>query len=175
MFDWIKHALEWLKTPALYFLPLLAASTFGLFAPLDMLEFLGIAFWRSEGKPYLGSVFVLSVAVTGVHYCAYVVHWLVEKYRKLLSRRAAQARLKCLTAEEKEFLAWYLDNDSRSHKCWVHNSIASVLHAEQILYIAVEKGPTDAFPFSIYPWVWDHLKKNRHLVQTKGTTNGAKP
>lgn len=176
MFDWLaKHALEWLKTPAHYFLPLLAASFFGLFAPLDFLEFLGIAFWRAEGKPYLGSVFVVSVAVTGAHYAASIVHWLVGKYRVFLSVRAAQARLNCLSSDEKNFLARYLQNDSHVQSCWIHNSIAAVLRTEGIIYVAVEQGMTDSFPFTIYPWAWKYLKKNHHLLVVEGVKRDAKP
>lgn len=168
MFDWLKPVLEWLKTPAHYFLPLLAASFFGLFAPLDLLEFLGIAFWRAEGKPYLGSIFVLSAAITGIHYFASIIQWIVGKYRKCLSLRAAHSRLKSLSVEEKEFLAWYLQNDSHVQTCWVHNSVAATLRSEGILYVAVEKGMTDNFPFTIYPWAWKYLKKHRHLVAIEG-------
>lgn len=165
MFDWLtKHALEWLKTPAHYFLPLLAASFFGLFAPLDLLEFLGVEIWRNEGKPYLGSVFVVSFAIVGVHYASEIIQWLVNKYRVLLSRRAAQARLKLLTPEEKNFLAGYLKEKSRIQRHWRNSSVAAVLMSEGILYVAVEQGMTDRFPFTIYPWAWEYLKKNPHLV-----------
>lgn len=164
MFEWLKPALEWLKTPAHYFLPLLAASFFGLFAPLELLEFLGIAFWRVEGKPYLGSIFVVSVAITGIHYSARIVNWLVGEYREILLLRAAQSRLKSLSAEEKKFLSWYLQNDSHVQTCWVHNSVAATLRSEGIVYVAVEKGMTDKFPFTIQPWAWKYLKKHQHLV-----------
>lgn len=174
--DWLtKYALEWLKTPAHYFLPLLAASFFGLFAPLDLLEFLGIAFWRTEGKPYLGTVFVISVAITGIHYSASIVHWLVNEYRELLKLRAAQSRLKFLSVDEKKFLAWYLQNESHVQPCWVHDSIAATLRSEGIVYVAVEKGMTDSFPFTIQPWAWKYLKKHQHLVSANVVDRGAKP
>lgn len=168
MLDWLKPILEWLKTPAHYFLPLLAASFFGLFAPLDILEFLGIAFWRAEGKPYLGTIFVISAAVTGTHYGASIVHWVVNEYREFLKLRAAQSRLKSLSIEEKKFLAWYLENDSHIQTCWVHNGVAATLRSERIVYVAVEKGMTDSFPFTIQPWAWKYLKKNQHLVALVG-------
>lgn len=179
MMGWLtKHALEWLKTPAHYFLPLLAASFFGLFAPLDLLEFLGIAFWRSEGKSYLGAVFVLSAAITGIHYAAAIVHWLVNEYREFRTLRAAQFRLKSLSVEEKNFLSWYLQNDSHVQSCWVHDSTAATLRSEGIIYVAyvaVEKGMTDNFPFTIQPWAWKYLKKNQHLVSVGGNDIGSKP
>jgi len=76
MFDWLKYALDWLKTPVHYFLPLLATSIFGLFAPLDLMKSLGIDFWRAEGKPYLGSIFVISLAIVGCHYASQIIKWL---------------------------------------------------------------------------------------------------
>ncbi len=176
MLDWLtKNALEWLKTPAHYFLPLLAASSFGMFAPLDLLEFLGIAFWRAEGKPYLGSVFVVSVAVTSAHYAASIVRWLVNKYRVFLTVRAAQSRLECLSPDEKKFRARYLQNDSHVQSFWIHNSIAAVLRAEGIIYVAVEQGMNDNFPFTIQPWAWKYLKKNQHLLLVEGVKHEVKP
>lgn len=167
--DWFaKHALEWLKTPAHYFLPLLAVSFFGLFAPLDLLEFLGLTFWRTEGKPYLSTVFVLSAAVTGTHYGAAIVHWIVNEYREFLTLRAAQSRLKSLSMDEKKFLSWYLQNDSHIKTCWAHDSTAATLRSEGIVYVAVEKGMTDNFPFTIQPWALKYLKKNQHLVLVGG-------
>lgn len=164
MLEWLRPALDWLKTPAKYFLPLLLASAFGLFAPLDAMEFLGIAFWRAEGKPYLGSIFIISLAVTGTHYAAEIVEWLSNKYRKLLALRAAQSSFKYLTPEEKEFLSWYLQNNSVTRPCWIHNTTAAVLRTKGILFVAVEQGPTENFPFTIYPWAWEYLKRHQHLV-----------
>ena len=165
MLDWItKHALEWLKTPAHYFLPLLAASFFGLFAPLDLMKSLGIEAWRTEGKFYIGSVFVISLAVVGCHYISEIIKWVINKYSMFLSLWSAKARLKSLTREEKEFLSRYIKEESRVQGHWRNSPIAAVLRADGIIYVAVEQGLVDNFPFTIAPWAWKYLHKNPHLV-----------
>jgi len=164
MFDWIKYALEWLKTPANYFLPLLVTSSFGLFAPLDFMKFLGIESWRAEGKPYLGSIFVISLAIVCCYYASQIIKWLANKYRMFLSLRAAQTRLKILTIDEKKFLSGYLKEESRIQRHWVNSPIAAILRQDGIIYVAVEQSMTDNFPFTISPWAWEYLHKNPHLV-----------
>ncbi|MBL6987469.1 MAG: superinfection exclusion B family protein [Methylobacter sp.] len=175
MLDWLKHALEWLKTPGYYFLPLLAVSAFGLFAPPDILDQLGITQWRTDGKFYLGSVFVISFAIVAVHYGSQVIQWLSGKYRVFLSHRAAHARLKSLTAEEKEFLSGYLKEETRIQRHFVHSAVAAVLMRDNIIYAAVDEGLFDNFPFTITSWAWEYLHKNPHLVGIKAVTHVNNP
>jgi len=165
--EWLGKLFDWLKTPAHYFLPVLAASAFGLFAPLPLLEFLGIDFWRIEGKAYLGSAFVISGAVVACHYGAVPLRWLLEKYRLLRSLRATHARLESLTPEEQERLAGYLKENTRTQKFWLEDGVVAGLAHANIIYAAVSQADRDAFPFNIRPWVWDYLQKNPHLVGVK--------
>jgi len=57
-----------------------------------------------------------------------------------------------------------LKENSRIQYHWRNNTIAAVLLSERILYVAVEQGNVDRFPFTIFPWVWDYLHKHPHLV-----------
>ena len=166
--EFFKHALEWLKTPAKYFLPVLAASSFGLFAPLNLMKSLGIEFWRTELKPYFGSAFIISFAIVICHYGTEVFQFVVKKYRKFRSLRAAQTRLENLTTEGKEFLSGYIKEKSRVQRCWRNSAVAAVLMDEGVIYIAVDQGIGDHFPFTIRPWAWDYLHKNPHLVSIEG-------
>jgi len=164
MLDWLKHALEWLKTPAKYFLPLLAASTFGLFAPLDILEFIGIEYWRNDAKLYLGSVFVVSCAVVGCHYASEIGSWLTNKYCVFLSKRSAKSGLKRLAPEEKELMARYLNGNTRTIFRAIDDPIAARLVKIGILYAPFRQGDIDEFPFTIHSWAWEYLHKYPHLV-----------
>jgi hypothetical protein len=175
MIQWIKYILDWLRTPAHYFLPVFAASCFALFAPLKVLEFLGVAFWRIEGKPYLGSAFVISTAVVFCHYSSKLIAWSLNQYHMFLSTRAAHARLKNLTPKEKMLLAGYLKEDTRTQKFWVENGVVAGLQHANIIYPAVSQADGDHFPFNIRPWVWDYLKKNPHLVGIKHDQTSKKP
>lgn len=160
----IKNTLEWLKTPAHYFLPLLAASFFGLFAPLDLMKFIGIEVWRAEGKPYLGSVFVVSLSIVVCFYASEAIKWLIDKYRKYLSIRSAQTRLKSLTPEEQKRLAGYLKDNTRTQQFGVEDGVMFGLAEADIIYPAISQANGDDFPFNIRPWAWEYLNKNPHLV-----------
>ena len=121
--DWLKYIFGWLKIPANYFLPILVASAFGLFASDDLLRFLGIAGWRIEGKPYLGSVFIISAAIVGCHSGALVVQWLVPKYKYALIVWGTHKRLKRLTGEEQQLLAGYLKKETRVRNFQMDNGV----------------------------------------------------
>jgi len=166
--EFFKHALEWLKIPAKYFLPVLAASSFGLFAPLDLMKYLGIEFWRTELKPYFGSAFIISFAIVICQYGTEIFQLAVKEYRKFRSRRTAHARLENLTPEENRFLSGYLKDESRVQRCWRYSSVAAVLMDEGVIYIAVDQGIGDHFPFTISPWAWEYLHKHPHLVSIEG-------
>ena len=131
-----------------------------LFAPFHLLESLGITCWRVQGKPYLGSIFVISLAVVGCHCVAVTAHFAANKYRVLLSRRAAKARLKCLTSEEQNLLAPYLEENTRVQKFSLRNGVVAGLQDAYIIYPAVPQADGYEFPFAIEPWVWKYLKKN---------------
>src|SRR4030042_3157025 len=105
MIQWIKNIIEWLRTPGNFFLPVFAASGFSLFAPLQLLKTLGIDFWRTEGKHYLGSAFVISAAFVICHYGSISTAWGVDNYHMLIAKRATHTRLKNLTPKEKTLLA----------------------------------------------------------------------
>lgn len=162
--DWLKYVFSFLKIPANYFLPVLVASAFGLFAPLDVLEFLGIAFWREDGKPYLGSVFVVSSAIVGSHFGALIVQWIVAKYQYVLGTIRMRGRLKCLSAEEKKVLAGYLKGKTRTQLFHMDNGVVRGLVESKILYAAVLQGEIYNFPFNMQPWAWRYLNKHPELV-----------
>ncbi len=166
MFDnWLKYALEWLKTPANYFLPILVFSGFGVFAPENLLDTLGIGFWGEQGKPYLGSAFIISASIIGCHYLAVVVEWIRSKYGKFRSIRAAHARLENLTPQEQELLSGYLKENTRTQQFWIKDGVVAGLVHANIIYAAVHQANEDRFPFNIRPWVWDYLKKHPHFVE----------
>ncbi len=172
MIEWLKPALEWLQTPAKYFLPLFVASSFGLFAPLDMLNFLGIESWCTEYKFYLGCVFVFSAAVVGCHFGAEIVRWLVKWYEILILRRKAEARLKVLTIEEQRVLAQYLKGNTRTQHFHIDDGIVRGLVESKILYAALREGDIYKFPINMQPWAWAYLKKHPNLVGVVVKTKG---
>lgn len=172
--EWIAKLLEWLKTPAHYFLPVLVASAFGLFAPLPLLEALGVGSWRVEGKPYLGFFFVISASVVICHYGAIFVKSLWREYRLLRFKRVAVASLKTLSTEEKELLARYLQEDAKVLYFAMHDNMVSILVNNGILQPTLLKADITEFPFNITPWCREELQRNPHLVGVKrsGLTHG---
>lgn len=173
--NWLKLALEWLKTPANYFFPVLVFSGFGLFAPLHLLETLGIEFWRIEGKPYLGSAFIISASIIFCHYLTVITKWGWQKYNVFRSIRAAQTRLKNLTPQEQELLSGYLKEETRTQHFWVEDGIVAGLQHANIIYPAVNQANGNRYPFNIRPWAWDYLHKNPHFIKINHDKNLKKP
>ena len=164
MLDWLKHALEWLKTPTQYFLPLLVVSAFGLFAPSYLLEQLGIAQWRTDGKFYLGSLFVVSLSVIFCHYFAMFINWVLNWYGFYRRLWIGHARLKSLTADEQNIIRVYLEKNSKAQLLNAMNGIVMGLVEASIIYPSVEEGEAHSFPFNIRNWAWIYLNKNPNLV-----------
>lgn len=162
--EWVKQTLEALKQPARYFLPILLASGFVLFAPLALLKILSVDQWRDENNAYLGLSFVLSVAVVGCEYILIIAKWALKKYRVFLAMRTAQSRLKSLTPKEKKILAGYLHKETRTCHFWCEDGVIAGLYQAKILYPAVQQANVDRFPFNISDWAWDYLKKNPNLL-----------
>ncbi len=162
--DWLKYIFGWLKIPANYFLPILVASAFGLFASDDLLQFIGIAVWRTDGKPYLGSVFIVSLAIVGCHFGTLVVQWLVAKYEYALGILRARKSLKCLSTEEQKVLARYLRGKTRTQLFHIDDGVVRGLVASKILYAALTQGDIYKFPINMQPWAWAYLNKHPELV-----------
>jgi len=163
---WFLKVISILKTPANYFLPVLTASSFGLFAPERLIHYLGIMQWREELKVYLGSAFVISLCVVVFHYSAVFMLFCIKKYRVRLATKAQIACLESLTFQEKEILAGYFYKKTRTQNLWAGNGVVTGLVERGILYPAATEGFFDSYPFNISPWVWEYFNKNPRMVNS---------
>lgn len=162
--SWLKDSLEWLKTSPRYFVPILLACTFLLFSPTEWLDLIGLKTFRENSNPYLGLVFVASLAlvVTGALWSVAAI--LEVRYRNYKRLSSAKARLKFLTLEEKKVLRLYLEKETRTQTFDIENGVVSGLVSAKILYPAVHHGDMFAFPINMEFLIWKYLREHPELV-----------
>ena len=163
----LKQALEWLKKPIHYSFPVFLISGFGLCVPIKFLEILGIESWRSNGKPYLGSLFVISSVVILCHFTGIFANWCVQEYKYRISLRRGLASLKALTIEEQDVLAGYLRKNSKTQMLNPASGVVTGLTNANIIYASASYSDHHLFPFNIKNWAWIYINKYPYLVGLK--------
>jgi len=71
-----------------------------------------------------------------------------------------------LTIEEKELLAEYIDNNTRTTSIKYSNGVAKELESSMVIRRASNMAHYhDVFPYNIQPWAWEYLSKNPELLK----------
>lgn len=164
MADWLKHALEWLKTSPRYFFPVAVASGAVLFLPESVIQPLGLISLRVEGQAYLGAAFLSSSCVIACDALLRIFAWTRRKYGKHLALRKAIRRLDNLTPKEQELLRPYLEQKTRTQELHMESGVVAGLVQAGILYPAVPQPDIYEFPFNIQPWAWEQINAHPELV-----------
>jgi hypothetical protein len=163
MFD-IGKAVDFLKLPVKVFVALAIATGLLVLAPLTWLEAFGLDAFVSEYRPYIGAIFLVCLSVSLVSGLAAVLRfykaWFVAGFRI----RQGKLHLKQLTPGEKELLAHYIDNQTRSQMLPLESGVVQMLVSRFIIQRASNMGTIYGFDYVIQPWAWEHLNKNRHLL-----------
>lgn len=167
MTDWLKHALEWLKTSPRYFFPVAVASAAILFLPEGFIKPLGLLSLRIESQAYLGAAFLFSSCVIVCDGFLRFVAWARGKYGKRVALRDAIRRLEKLTPKEQELLRLYLEEQTRTQKFNMESGVVAGLVQANILCPAVRQASMYEFPFNIQPWAWDYLNAHPEVVGYK--------
>lgn len=164
MTEWLKHALEWLKTSPRYFFPVAVASAAVLFLPEGAIKPLGLTQVRIDYQAYFGAAFLLSFCIIVCDGLVELFTWGHGKYDGRKALNNAIHRLEHLTPQEQEMLGLYLKDKTRTQEFSMENGVVAGLVQANILYPAVQQASIYEFPFNIQPWAWKHLNAHPELV-----------
>lgn len=162
--EWLSSIGELLKKIPHLAAPFAIASGIVLFAGEETLKPLGLVEFRENGKPYLGAVFLVSLAIVICQFFACAFAWARGHYRHYLARCEIMARLKCLTKEEKKLLGGYLKGQTRTLAFDRENGVVAGLVKAGVLYPAVGVADIFAFPINVGDVAWQYINKHPHLV-----------
>lgn len=160
----IKPLFELLKQPLRYSIGLGIVAAIVLFLPSSMVEKLGLLKYRDEGKPYLGVVLLVCIAIA----IANGIGFGVSEYNHYRFLLAGKKRLHRLTIKEKQILRAYIEGQTRSVYLDVSSGTVNGLVAESIIYrssqLSNPMAGLTAFAYNIQPWAWDYLNDHRDLL-----------
>lgn len=136
-----------------------------LFANDKALDTLGLTTFVAESRAFIGAAFVVSVCIISVALISAIASfawpWLAQSFRIRQHRR----RLHDLDPAEKEILAYYIDNQTRSQNLPIQSGIVNALQSEKIIVHGSTLGSVYGFDFIIQPWAWDYLNKHPELLK----------
>jgi hypothetical protein len=147
-----------------------AVAALILFLPDPMLEQIGVKDLRDRFRPWIGGVFILSLALLLSQMLFSFSTW-VKKERK--ARKEIQERLQSLhnlTSSEKKILNYYIKGDTKTQFLSA-NGVVGGLQTKGILYQSSQFGrvgwsyEAPDFSFNISDWAWNYLKENPKLLE----------
>lgn len=161
----LSKITEWLKLPTKTFVALIIVGAILLFAPPSLLASLGLNTFVNSYRPYIGAMFVVSLAISVVSAASaalkFISPWVVQAYWIHGGRK----RLRALNPEEKELLSHFIVNKTRSQHLPIQSGVVSALVQEKVLIRASSVGDIYGFDYNIQPWAWEYLNENPHLLR----------
>ncbi len=154
----ISGLLNLLKLPLRILIFLLVLDILLLWEPSWMVSKLGLREFLDEYRKYLGPIFLLlSVGILA---------WLTKNIiQYVYEKKIAKKRLWNLTPREKEILAFYIINNTRSQELPMSDGTVSELERIGIIYRSSDLGHGGYFDYNIQPWVWDYLHKHPKILE----------
>lgn len=159
--------IEGLKLPTKTIFALCIAAGLLLFPPDNFLKVLGLDSLVNANRPYIGGLFVLTLCLLMtsalVALAGFAKPWVVQA----LWIRQHSKRLQCLTPEEKEILAHYIQNQTRSQALDYKSGTVNALVREKIIVLGSSVGHPGGFYFDhvIQPWAWEYLNEHPNLLE----------
>jgi len=173
MIESLSGFLSGLKqaSPALL-LGLALASGLVLFSPEAFVSALGLDVFRQTNKPYIGSTFVISIALLLSHFAFRIADIIKTKIAAIQTRKRAaeadaarQQKLHELTPDEKAYLIPYVQRDENTQYFLIEDGVAGGLVAKKIIYQSSQIGSiVDGWAFNIQPWAKNYLKSHPELL-----------
>lgn len=172
--DILGKIKDWLTMGMVPLVGLAIASGIVLFAPIPLLQTLGLDTGVEKVRPYLGGAFLLSISVLTAMGVKGVWDALLKRYlQDALRIRFLRKELHALTEDEKAILRPYIERQTRSQDFSMQDGVVLGLQQRKIIIRIGSIGQTGFgfnFPFQIQPWAWEYLNMHPELVNLEGTT-----
>lgn len=139
---------------------------FLLFAPVGVLKRLALSEIIAEKRAWLALAFVIALAFIISAILARLWAIVAGPIRwRLFQERGYVRRLRDLSSAEREHLAQYLLNDTKTVHSHFGDGVTGGLEAAEIIFRSSTIGsPAMTFPYNIQPWAWKALRRNPELV-----------
>jgi len=165
-----KSVLEFLKLAPRYLIALGIFAAFLLFSPESLLKHLGVFDFTQNNRPWLGIIFIASVALFGVSICADILNWIKRWWWRRKEFQRITKRLHRLTEDEKQILRFYIAENTRANTLSIEDGIVQELVAERIIFRSASVGNMlEGFAHNISDIAWDYLHLYPQLLE--GNTN----
>lgn len=161
----LTGALNWLKLSPKYLVAITIATGAILFAPENLLTFLGMTEIKTSYKSWLGLGFIIAASLLIANLFFYIVKWVITRITWRRNRVKCQTYLNDLTSDELEILREYIGTQSRTQYLPIDSGVVQGLVGNKIIYRSANVGDmVDGWAFNIQPWAWDYLNVNLHLL-----------
>ena len=170
MFD-LGSAIAALKLPLKIISALCIALAAVLFVGDKTLDALGLKAVVAAFRPYIGAVFIVSISIVAVAAIGPVISYLGSWVAEAIWIRLRRKRLHELSPDEKQILAYYVGNQTRSQSLPIQSGVVNALVAETIISRGSTIGSIRGFDYIIQPWAWSYLNKHPELLEPTRLTN----
>jgi len=135
--------------------------TFLLFSPDHILKFFDLYNIHQRFHAYLSIIWLLCLAFLIVN----IIYWIFDKIKKKRVYNTHIKRLHELTPVEKQYLAPYIAQNTRTQTFEFNDGVVCELETYSIirrsLSVSLDRG---FFPYNIQQWAWEYLKKHPEIV-----------
>lgn len=165
--DWGK-LLEWVKLPPKLLFALAATCGVLVFSPPVFLQSLGLKSIVDLLRGWIGLGFVVFSVLLAAHFFAWLSRLIGPWIKEWLFIRLHRKRLHQLDTREKQLLANYFVNDTRTLRLDPKDGTATVLSRENILAPSAQIGDLiNGVSYAVQPWAWEYLKRHPELLERK--------
>jgi hypothetical protein len=161
----LGSAATLLKLPLKIIAAISIASAVLLIAGDRALEVLGLKTLVAGFRPYIGGAFVITICIVAVTTMSALGSVIVPRMSEATWVRRHRKRLHDLTPDEKEILAGYVLNQTRSQTLPIQSGVVGSLAGEKIIVRASSLGSADGFAHVIQPWAWKYLNQHPELLE----------
>jgi hypothetical protein len=133
-----------------------------LFIPREYATLVGIEALREAHRPYFGGALFILFAVI----FSRLASWSAAQVKARRQRKRNRGFLHTLTAEEKGYLACFVQDDRASINLGITDGIAGSLRTKGIIYRQSNAfDMVDGMPYGIQPWALEYLKEHPSLLE----------
>ena len=157
--------IEWVKLKPRYFFTVAFATSVVLFAPIEVIERLGLAEFIADYRGWVGLVFLVSFAAWLSHGIAYIGAAVLSRLQGWRWVRTGRKYLLSLSPPEREILRSFIHGNTKTITLDIASGIHAGLESNQVIYRPTSVSQyTTHFDFNIQPWAWDYLRKSPELL-----------
>lgn len=150
----------------MYFIAIFLGTSFLLFVPNEVKSDLGLLSVKEKYSTYIGSAWIVSLCVL-ISRLSWKIGILIQtKIKGIIRARKLKMRLTDLTPNEKKILKPYITKNTRTQTFNYTDGDVKELEENNIISQAstISSNAT-YFPYNIQSWAFDHLRKNRKLLE----------